>query len=274
MCKAQYARIGRATLSLIALFIIAASKPVSAQTTVYVMGGGSSASDMAVVSALTGAGFNVTLGVETPNWNGTQANLGDYGAVVMLNNYNWRGKMTEAGALAIQQYVMAGGGVITGEWLTYNAQWSPILAELLPTTYVGFTDSESTTTTYTQVTANPILNDGLPSSFTFTKGYAEGTEGRLNAKAGATTFYQSSATGLAGLAGWNYGAGRVLSFSSILTGVDVDNPNLDRLLGNAVTWADGNSTPTHAPEGGSLAMLAGGALPIGLYFRRAKLRRR
>ena len=46
-----------------------------------------------------------------------------------------------------------------------------------------------------------------------------------------------SATNGVGLAGWGYGNGKVLTISSILTGKDVANDDLEKLLKNSVKWS-------------------------------------
>src|SRR2546421_8597182 len=103
-------------IALTAVVAIASIAPSFAQTSVYVLTGGNSSSDLFVADALRAAGFNVTVGVQTPSWNATQANLGSYDSLVMLNNVNWRGKMGQEGAQSISDYVNAGGGLLTGEW--------------------------------------------------------------------------------------------------------------------------------------------------------------
>ena len=273
------------TLSLLILGLsgLAAVVPAQAQTSVYILTGGNSQSDLLVADSLRAAGFNVTLGVQTPSWNATQARLNEYDALVMLNNTNWRGKMGETGAASIRDFVRGGGGVITGEWLTYNAQWNSALAEFLPTTYAGFTGAESLETNFQLRDRDDVLSNGLSDRFNLRKGNAEGTESKLNAKAGAKVFYSSSATGAAGLAGWEFGSGKVLTFSNILTGSSDNNPNLNRLISNGVSWArrrtndggsGGGSGVKVTPEGSSIAMFACGVLPMGLVWARSRKRSR
>ncbi len=56
------------------------------------------------------------------------------------------------------------------------------------------------------------------------------------AKPGATVFYNSSNTGNVGVAGWKYGSGRVINFSTLIALTELGDSNYRQLLHNAVTW--------------------------------------
>jgi hypothetical protein len=65
-----------------------------------------------------------------------------------------------------------------------------------------------------------------------------------------------------GLVGWTYGAGRVISFSTLMSEMEIGNADYKRLLGNAVRWAANDSvaltTVSAAP-----ATVPGGAPATG-----------
>jgi len=269
----------RLLIQTTALAVLAAGtiSPSLAQS-VYVLTGGNSSTDQMVANSLRAAGFNVTIGVQTPSWNATQANLSSYDSLVMLNNINWRGKMATEGAASIRDYISAGGGLITGEWMAYNAQYNSIIADFMPADYAGFLGDDSLDTDFTNVEVDSTLSEGLSGKFKVKKGSAEGTESKLRAKANAKVFYSSSASGGAGLVGWNYGQGKVLAFSSILTGDEIDNNDLKKLISNAGKWTarqkqgDGGGGTAVTPEGSSLALFACGILPFGLLWARRRAR--
>jgi hypothetical protein len=217
---------------------------------VYIMSGGNKFSDQAVMEALIARGHTPTLGVEAWQWNGTQANLKDFEAVVLLNNYNWEAPgMQTAGQDALLKYVSQGGGLVTGEYLIYNTNWiwkAYALSILLPATSGDYSPSDGTT--YVQAIADPIINNGLPRSFSFDKNMFDNyTESGLQANAGATVFYLTNnfgpprgmddiLHGCGGLVGWNHSSGRVISFSTFLSDIELRNPNYARLFVNAVDW--------------------------------------
>ena len=213
---------------------------------VYVLRGGDAPSDSAVINALQERGHTPTSGVETPEWDGTQANLNIFDVVVILNNANWGGSLSPAGMQAIHDYIFNGGGVVTGEWLIW--QTDPILAPLMPVESCTWDFDPSTT--YTVITPDAIIGNGLPSSFTFSLSDVsafDGTESCFSERPGATVFYSSSSGGghpnAPGLVGWDIAAGRVISFSTLLGATELTDANYKRLFGNTIEWATQVGTP-------------------------------
>ena len=94
----------------------------------------------------------------------------------------------------------------------------------------------------------------------------------MDAKAGATVFYGSSNTGHDGVIGWNYGSGRVISFSTLITDIELGNPNYERLFVNATEWAavpgiepcEGDFDLDGDVDGSDLAVFAAGGAGISL----------
>jgi hypothetical protein len=162
-----------------------------------------------------------------------------------MPNYNWNGGyMSDEGGQHLADYVNRGGRLLTTEWAAYDSSASRIpasLAAIIPISSGGFFNSNSTIT-FTQSTADPTMDAGLGSSFTITNADSiGGTESKLTAKPGATTFFTSSSG--AGAAGMDVGAGRVLSFSLVYGPNDLNNPDFGRLFGNGVDWLQVNPVP-------------------------------
>lgn len=208
---------------------------LAAGARVYVLRGGDQAADGAVVRTLERAGFVVTSGVETPDWNGSQANLRDFAAVVILYNQNWGRLMPLEGQQALRAYLAAGGGVVTGEWYVWRGQ----LTDLMPATNCGYNGLRSTV--YTRATPDPVINAGVPLTLTLNLRDFSGTESCFAPRPGATVLYTSSngggRPGAPGLVAWNVGRGRVASFSNMLSNVELGDQGLRQLLANTVTWA-------------------------------------
>lgn len=221
---------------------------------VYVMSGGNAASDQAVLSILSARGISPTLGIQLDKWDGTKANLKDFNAVVLLNNYNWRvPSMPDSGQSALKNYVIAGGGLVTGEWLIasiYSIQKNKGLDPIVPAIYTGHQTPSNTI--YTRIDADAILNYGLPSSFSFPLNFIDGTEGILEPKPGAKVYYSSCNTGRSGLIAWNYGKGRVISFSTLISAVELTDPDYATLFVNAVEWAAQYTTSVNFDDAISL----------------------
>ena len=211
---------------------------------VYLLSGADSVQDAAIQSALEGFGHQVTIGVEHQNFDGSQS-LGGYDAVIFLDSNNFgptedgqSRDMPDPGQTALLNFIQAGGGLITGEWVYYDNYQAPpyftILSAALPGTCDGGFDYLSPLT-YTAVTPDAILNYQVPSPLTFQVTDYVGTESVLLLKTGATAFYGSSGGG-AGLLGWRYGSGRVLSFSTPIGPDEMSNADYKQLLNNAVKW--------------------------------------
>lgn len=221
--------------ALLGLPFAGPGRPAQAQATatVYLLRGGDTASDTAVRSALEARGLNVTVGPLTIEFNGSQANLQQYDALVMLFNQSWQSSIPADGVRAIRNYVEKGGGLVTSEWPVSSDSFS----DLMPATSCGW--SSLSTATYRRVALNPILNSNLPDSFSFSLGSFVGSESCLLARPGATVYYSSengSATQRGGLVGWNVAKGRVLAFSTLLSATELQNTQFATLLQNSVEF--------------------------------------
>ena len=211
-------------------------------STVYVLRGGDPTSDAASIDALTARGHLVTSGVESAEWDGTQADLSQYAVVLVLNNFNWSSSIPAPGRAALVDYVGGGGSLVTSEWLNYSVTCVHSYVELdvvMPVVCVAFNYVSSTD--YIQATTDPIIDEGLPSSFSFNLVNIGGTEASFDPKDGAVVFFSSSngggRPGSAGLVGWDVLGGRVISYSTLVTDTELASAEYTQLLGNAVNWA-------------------------------------
>lgn len=209
---------------------------------VYVFSSGSSTFDNAVMNALAAAGNTPVLGPLPSAFDGTQADLKTFHVVVLVDNWgNATNGIPFAGQVALLNFIYQGGGLVTGEWVVWGAterdDYDEALAVAIPATSADWFSGSSTT--YTQTTADSILNNGLPSSFMFSLNDLYGSEAVLSPKApaGAVTYYMSSQTSSAGVIGWEFGSGRVISFSTLLTSVELGSTQYTKLFTNAVQWA-------------------------------------
>src|SRR5262249_38470456 len=192
--------------------------------------------------ALQQRGHDANLGIETPDFDGTQVKLADFDAVVVLYNANHLRTMSNAGKSALRDYLISGGRVVTGEWFILNFSSDSTLGPLLPARSCGY-QFATESTTYTRVEPpDPVLHSGLPANFTFQLSDYNGREGCLTAAAGAKLFYYSKdandTSQRHGVIGRELaGGGRILSLSSLIGPFELQSADFKRLLGNALEWA-------------------------------------
>jgi hypothetical protein len=235
------ARLAGISTSLVALFtvLLSLAPSRSAQNDkpfVYLLRGGDKAADDAVLVALREGGFDVVTGVQSHQFDGTQASLAAYDAVVLLYNQNWQRSLDSAGLSSIRNYVAGGGGLITGERIIADGD----LVDIAPASSCGTSNARQTQ--YQQFSIEPTINAGLPVSFTLElASYGGSSETCFDVKSTANVFYISSngggRPGGPGLVGWRSGSGRVASFSTLLSDRELINNNYRRLLQNTVRWA-------------------------------------
>lgn len=244
------------------LFVVMAVGSSALADNVYVFSTGNASVDAEYRNALVGAGHTPTTGVPWSAFDGS-VSLSGFDAVIMNHSANWGGSSQQvptAGQQQLVDFVNNGGGLITTEWIIYNYFTSgqnayATLYPILPAQY-GQNWNSGTQTTFTAVSADPIMNAGLPGAFLTSIDNFAGTETKLIAKPGATVFFESSNLSLPGSAnhgvtGWDVGAGRVISFSTMPGLTSLGNANYARLLGNSVNWV------VPAPSAASLLALGG-----------------
>ncbi len=206
---------------------------------VLLLGGGDPAWDATLASVLTSHGHSATIG---PNyWEFYGEGLSGYDTVVLVPNSYWGLEMPYEGQYDLLWHVRDGGGLVTGEWTIWAmgggsfTVLAPAMA-VFPTTEYRY-NSETNATTYTEVTHDPILCDGVSASFAFTADNSGGSETYYQARPGATVYYSSNYDGGAGVVGRSYCIGRVLNISTVLGPQALENGNYARLVSNAVAWA-------------------------------------
>ncbi|MCX5887533.1 MAG: hypothetical protein NT096_16760 [Proteobacteria bacterium] len=236
-------------ISFAALMILSALTVNSWALSVYVMSAGDSQDNQAILNTLRAAGHDPVLGVDPSEWDGSQADLSEYDVVVLsLAIAELPQDMPKDGQVALISYVQQGGGLVTGErlvWLIYNNVWFQDLDLIIPVKSMsgGFVAEPSTKYRQCRKKTDPILNNGLPTNFTFsTAEIAGGSESLLLGKKGATTYYRTSANGklifrTSGVVGWKKESGRVISFSTLFTHIELSDINYATLFVNAVEWA-------------------------------------
>ena len=197
--------------------------------------------DAHLQATLSSFGHTVTIGPDYTAFDGTY-NMSNIDVVYFAANYNWSaGDMPMTGQDALINWVSAGGGLVTGEWTTWKAAGTFTLVNLTnimavtPSANYGF----EATMTLTQVTADPVINAGLPSQFQFlVTNIGGGTNTVMLPKPGATVFYQSDALGgQPGLVGSDVGGGRVIHFSTVNGEDQLNDANFSRLFSNVMEWA-------------------------------------
>lgn len=228
---------------------------------------GNATQDAALVSLLESYGHSVALGPQYSSFTG--GGLAGADTVLLQTNYNWTaGDMPTNGQTALLDYVGNGGGLITTEWFVWKAAANNHFNQLMEAIPVApnTTFRSAVSVSYSQVTPDPILNSGLANNFSFNPGSISGSETFLTALPEATVFYESDYSfggdlG-AGLVGWTYGSGRVLTFSTLLAGVSLDDSNYGRLIHNSVVW-----TSVPEPSAFMLAVISTFSLVVPRWRR-------
>ena len=235
---------------------------------VYVFSGTNATTDAAAVAVLQSYGHNVTMGMDWRLYDGTLS-LAGYDSVYLQMNAYWSTDLPAGGQTALVDYVSNGGGLVTSEWALWMRGGGALVTlssvfPLDPTTSYDYIGSM----TFTQLTSDPILNAGLPATFTCPLNSFAGTRTIIPAgllKAGATGYYTDGVS-YYNLVGWTYGSGRVLMFSTTNGPDQVNDPEFGRLLSNSMDW----TSRTVIPEPSGIMVLASCVLGMVGFIRKRK----
>lgn len=208
---------------------------------IYVFATGNAPIDQQVVTALTAEGHDVTLGQGVSGFNNLNV-ISSFDCVYLQANYNYGFLWNNTQQQAMIDYIRAGGGLVTAEWVLWMAGTSTSYFNLLrsefPSVEASPWDSRGAVT-YTVQTSDPIMSAGVPSPFTTNTTSIAGVYTIVSSiKAGATSFYKEGSTHL--VTGWTRGNGRVVNFNTVNGENQLTNLNFRKLLGNSFRWVSSN----------------------------------
>jgi trehalose utilization protein len=190
-----------------------------------------------LIPILQQSGFSVTDG--GPYWDYTGTSLGQFDVLVLLCGVTYTGTIPDTVEQKILSFVGAGGGLLTTDWVSYNAAPRTRMDQVAAILPVQYTSEGSGTETYTiAVPSHPIVS-GLPSNFDVPSdwSYSMTTLSTDPAKQ-ARSVIAGSASGSAVTTGV-YGTGRIVHWSMAghYQGPNIWSPEVVKLLGNIVNWA-------------------------------------
>lgn len=245
-----------ATGVLVVSFFAPGEVALAEVKTVLLLSSGNSLQDATLTRILEEGGHRVSLGPQYTDFT-SSLDLSDIAAVFLQANYNWspdpasRGGETEdmptSGQIRLLEYLQAGGGLVTTEWLVWkhganaqdNRNWEPNFLTLYDAIPVISTNAYrgDPVVVYTEAISDDVITAGVPDSFSFAGQSIAGVETYFAPKSGATVYYSSDYGD--GLIGWGFGSGRVLSFSTVVGLSSLANRDYARLVSNATTWVTG-----------------------------------
>ena len=240
---------------------------VYSQANVLIFSSGDPDKDNALGKLIEGYGHKVIIGSELPDYAG--GGLSGVHVVLLQASQSWADKdMPESGQLDLLNFVNSGGGLITTRpvlWNTAEGSELSALRNAFPAEPESSTPSGQPVT-YAQNSLDKVLNAGLPAYFSIHSASDVDGQTVFAPRPGAKVFFQSNSGGtgyqVAGVVGWNYGAGRVIALSTLLDEVSLQDANYSRLVHNSIVW----TKPIPEPSAGLCALLA--TVGTSLYRRR------
>ncbi len=212
---------------------------------IYVLQGGDTECADDIQPILESAGYSVTCGMQTPDYDGS-LDLSPYAAVIVLDESSYLSVMPEAGQDALNGYVANGGGLIIFEWSAFN-DYNFTIANRIE----GYTKAVN----YSLLGSSPVTS-GLPDSWIApTCGYST-----LSPTGSATAIVQDTTDGTPIVVVNDTGTGKVVQFgmapgyiSGCWNSSSGWDTNMTALLKNAVGWVArvglvpvGSGTPFYA----------------------------
>lgn len=223
----------------LALFYLLSSESVLA-INAYVLAA-DEASGNTIVDSLTVFQIDAQLGVSPSVWDGSQIDLEEIDVVILLSRDEDTPLMPTTGQQAIIDFVNNGGGLITGGLAgTRIRKYDDyeLLQSLFP--FIAWATVSGNGARYFVETSNGTLQQDLVADVVFQ--FAEPGIELYEELEGSIVYYRHQTPGLdsnqAGLVGWEYGEGQVLSFNTKFLPFELENSlDLTTLLRNAVTFA-------------------------------------
>lgn len=198
-----------------------------------------------VYTILTDADIDAVMGPAYYLWDGT--GLDSISAVILLTGYDYSYSMADSVQAALVDFVAAGGGLMTIEWLVWNTEVGgdgeyDDVAAIVPTVYDGGYDY-GTETYNVQLPSHPIA-DGMAASFAVPDtgwSYTFAVADTAAAKEAAVVI-TGSISGDAVVAG-RWGDGRTVHWNMAgqYDGDDIWAPEVRQLLVNIATFISGGS---------------------------------
>lgn len=194
-----------------------------------------------VMTILAAAGIDADLGPMYYEYTGDD--LDQYDAVVLLNCVDYGESLPDSTQWKYVEYLAAGGGLVTMEWLLYYDGYNEILTDVLPVDEGDDYDYEPET--YTRMLDHPIAA-GLPDTFATGDDTTavDWTWIEMIPDADPTkqveVVFEGSMSGPVVVAG-RYGEGRAVCWGTagVYNGDDVWSDPTERLLVNIVNWVAG-----------------------------------
>ena len=146
--------------TLLTLFFILISLELCAQPNVLILEDGGTEDSVYAILNRTGL-FNLTLGGNYYNYTGN--NINTFNVIIFLNGIEWSFSMADSVQQKIVNRVSQGAGLLTIEWVTWNATFG-IIENILPVT-TDATYFENVTETYTRLAPTHPIANSLPASF-------------------------------------------------------------------------------------------------------------
>ena len=201
----------------------------------------------AIVDILLNSNINAQLGVATSDWDGTQVDLNEIDAIVLVSRDENTPIMPLIGQQAIVDFVENGGGLILGGSTRSRERMGDyeLLSPLFPFNPIGSLSAGGVT--FIVNTPNEILDEDIPENgilFFFDSADPLGLDIDIFFTApGATEYYTYNTPSIiphpAGLVGWQIGEGQVLAFTNRLYPRELESVSMVTLFRNAVTFASG-----------------------------------
>ncbi len=209
--------------------------PQSQALNILILDCGNSEINVTAKNALVDAGHNVTISSLSYWTIASIPNIAFYDVVYFQPNYNWVNIQSTLEDQLVG-YLQDGGGLVLCEWTVWGAYATSYYQKLkaaFPLNYSSY-DHRATATLNKEV-ADPVINAGLPNSFTVPLNNMGGTYSLATPKYFGRTFYKE-ADGTSVMVGGYYGGGKIINFLTTNGTTQLLDANFKKLFQNAFQW--------------------------------------